>query len=317
MYCRVAPFQGTFDDYGLVYFIPELQRPFIEVWKLVEIPLRSSIEMAIVLEVFSVCPEDIPEDKIKSLIEKLPDWAALEPYQCRIIDMVSSDYITPIHNAASIFFPRNLREKITKNTFEKITPKDYNYEYINISKLTGPQQSCYREIQNSPSNKILFYGVTGSGKTEIYRELISNNLSKGKQTLLLIPEIILGSQIGERMREIFGQDVLVLSSNIGEAKKTQYWVDIRSGNAKIIVGTRSSLFYPYTNLGMIIMDEEHDQSYISDSAPRYSGREIVSEISKLLDIPVVFASGTPSIESMYRAMKGEYQLVNLLEKYGG
>lgn len=102
---------------------------------------------------------------------------------------------------------------------------------------------------------------------------------------------------------MFGEDVLIISSEVPEAKRTQYWVDIRSGNAKIIVGTRSSLFYPYSNLATIIVDEEHDQSYVSDSAPRYSSREIVSEISQILDIPVLFASGTPSVETMYNAMK--------------
>ena len=109
--------------------------------------------------------------------------------------------------------------------------------------------------------------------------------------------------------------MIILSSTVTEAKKTQYWIDIHSGKAKIIVGTRSALFYPYSNLGTIIVDEEQDQSYVSDSAPRYSSLDIVSQMSELLDIPVILASGTPSVESMYRAMKGEYQLVSLLEKY--
>lgn len=315
MYCRVVPFSRTFDSYGLVYFIPEHLETNIQNYQIVEIPLRTNIEIAVVLEILLSLPAEIEPSKVKSLIGIKNDEIFLFPYQAQLVNFVTTQYITPIHNALGLFFPRNLREKILKETFWKIQPKQYKYITTKKPALSLAQKTAYTQIRNASQKKVLLYWVTGSGKTEIYREIISENLKNQKQTLLLIPEIILWNQIGERIKQMFWDDVLSISSEVPEAKRTQYWVDIRSGNAKIIVGTRSSLFYPYSNLATIIVDEEHDQSYVSDSAPRYSSREIVSEISQTLDIPVLFASGTPSVETMYNAMKWKYELVNLLEKY--
>lgn len=315
MYCRVSPFQGTFDRFWLSYYIPENLRDTIHAWYIVQVPFKEQQILAVVLEIVPEIYSDIDPTKIKDVTSVDDTQLYLLPYQRAIVDFISQKYITPIHNALWVFFPRNLREKIQKDTFKKVTAKAYSYEYNQPSKLTPEQQKTMKTLQESPNKKILFYGITGSGKTEIYTQLIHEQIQKGNQALLLIPEIILSSQIGERLRQVFGADVLLISSDVSEAKKTQYWRDIESGNAKIIVGTRSAVFYPYTNLWLIIVDEEHDQSYVSDSAPRYSTRDVVLEMSESLDIPVILASGTPSVESMYRAMKWEYELVNLLEKY--
>ena len=317
MYCRVIPFQRTFDTYWLVYFVPEHILEDLKLYQVIEVPLKNSIEIGIILDIFENTPTWLNSEKIKSIIAIKDETIFLYPYQAKLIDFIANTYITPAHNALWVFFPRNLRGKIQKETLEKVQPKIYEYPYKNTHTLSVNQAKSFESIVNSDNKKILFYGVTGSGKTEVYRELIKKNLDTWKQTLLLIPEIILGNQIGERMQKVFWEDILVISSTVTEAKKTQYWVDIKSWNAKIIIGTRSALFYPYSNLGMVIVDEEHDQSYVSDSAPRYSSIDIVSEISNTLDIPIILASGTPSVTSMYKAMKGEYQLVNLLEKYVG
>ena len=316
MYCRVIPFSKTFDFTWLIYFIPDHVEKELCLYQMVSIPVRDSIQIAIVFEIMEEIEEsNISLDKIKSIIEIHDTNTFLYPYQAQIIEYISYHYITPIHNALGVYFPKNLQGKIEKKTFHKVLPREYNYETSKHNTLTSLQQKAYEQIQHSCQKQILFHGVTGSGKTEIYRKLISDNLQKNMQTLLLIPEIILGSQIGERISQMFGSDVLVIHSEVSQAKKTQYWRDIHSGNAKIIVGTRSAVFYPYKNLWMIIVDEEHDNSYISDSAPRYKTGDIVRQISQILNIPVVFASGTPSVQSSYLAMKGEMQLVTLLEKY--
>jgi len=315
MYVRVVPFQKTFDSRGLMYFIPEHLESVLQPYQIVSIPIREKIELWVTMEIITDIGDEIEEEKIKSLVDIHNPEVFLSSYQADIIDYISQHYITPIHNALWVFFPKNLQEKISKNTLQKVTTKEYNYTNTSETQLTPVQEKAYQQIQSSTNNKKLFYGITGSGKTEIYQKIISENLKKERQTLLLIPEIILWNQIGERMQEVFWPDVIVISSTVTEAKKTQYWVDIRSGNAKVIVGTRSALFYPYSNLGTIIVDEEHDQSYNSDSAPRYNGIDVVCQMSDLLNIPVILASGTPSVKSMYTAMKGEYELVNLLTKY--
>ena len=131
----------------------------------------------------------------------------------------------------------------------------------------------------------------------------------------MIPEIILWNQILERIQKVFWKDVIIINSTIPDAKKTKYFLDILHNKAKIILWTRSALFYPYNNLGLVIMDEEHDDSYISDNSPRYNSGTIADEIADLTGIKLIRASGTPSIKSMYQGIKWKYEVINLLEKY--
>jgi primosomal protein N' (replication factor Y) len=161
----------------------------------------------------------------------------------------------------------------------------------------------------------LLYGITWSGKTEIYIKRIQQQLENNKQSLLLIPEIILSNQLSTKIKQVFWDDVLIINSTVSAAKRTSYWMDIYTGKAKIIVWTRSALFYPYNNLWLIIVDEEHDNSYVSDQAPRFHSLDIVNKISDILRIPLLLASGTPSVTTMYKSIKWEYKQVTLLEKY--
>jgi primosomal protein N' (replication factor Y) len=222
-----------------------------------------------------------------------------------------------------------LREKIRKwklPPFPKTPPcpmdipphwgRAYLYTFNFSKELTKEQEKVYNTIKNSKNNEILLFGVTGSWKTEIYIKLIKDYLDSGKQVLFLIPEIILWNQILERIQKIFWKDVIILNSSVSEAKKTQYFLDILQNKAKIILWTRSALFYPYDNLWLIIVDEEHDQSYISDQSPRYNAVEVAKEIAKNWEwIKLLLASWTPSVNSMYLGLKGEYEIVNLLEKF--
>ena len=131
----------------------------------------------------------------------------------------------------------------------------------------------------------------------------------------MIPEIILTNQIAKKIEKVFPTWLVIINSSITEATKTKYWQSINSWDTKIIIWTRSAIFYPFSNLWQIIIDEEHDNSYLSDKTPRYNTIEIAEQISELLDIRMLLASWTPSIKSMYKALKGDYTLVNLLEKY--
>jgi primosomal protein N' (replication factor Y) len=164
----------------------------------------------------------------------------------------------------------------------------------------------------------LLFWVTWSWKTEIYIKLINDVIRTWKQALLLIPEIILWNQTLEKIKKVFWNDVIIINSTVSEAKKTKYFLDILHNKAKIILWTRSALFYPYDNLWLIIIDEEHDNSYISEKAPKYSSVEVaekIVEISWKEGVKLLLASGTPSIDSMYFGVKGKYELVSLLEKY--
>jgi len=312
MYYRVIPFQQSFDTYGLIYSAPN--NSVFTPGTILEIPYGKSTQLAICYgsvngEEFNCNPSDI-----KEIIWVFDETIFLSPEQLELIHFLSQHYITPIHNVLSLFFPKNLHEKITKNTVSKIKVSEYNYNNHNII-LSDFQQQVYKKINTKNHLHHLIYWVTGSWKTQIYMKLIQDALCSWKQSLLLIPEIILTSQIGERIKSVFWEQVLILHSGITAAKKTKYWMDIYCWNAKIVIGTRSSLFYPYNNLWCIIIDEEHDSSYISDNAPRYHSLDVAQRLSQLYDIPLVLGSGTPRATTLYKWLKWDFQVLQLLEKY--
>ncbi len=316
MYYRVFPLWRSFDDYGLVYRVSEALAPHVSAWVLVEVPFQTSSQLAVCYEEIWELQDNYRDDAVKDIIQIIDVPYKLSQLQCEIIAFMARYYIVPVHHVVSLFFPINLIEKIKKETIFKMSPKEYSYLPDNWIILSEKQEEIFIKIKSSNNLRHLLYGVTWSGKTQLYMKLIEQNLILWKQTLLLIPEIILTSQIGERIKEEFGRQVILLNSSVSAAKKTQLWIDIYSGNAKIIIGTRSALFYPYQNLGMILMDEEHDQSYISDTAPRYSTKEVAEKMSTIGHIPLILASWTPTAVSFYKALKWEYELHQLLEIYG-
>ncbi|MDF2529780.1 MAG: primosomal protein [Gammaproteobacteria bacterium] len=153
----------------------------------------------------------------------------------------------------------------------------------------------------------LIEGVTGSGKTEIYLQLIDEALKTGKQALVLVPEIGLTPQTVERFQARFGQAVITLHSKLTETEKRQHWYLAKEGLAKIVIGTRSAVFTPMPDLGIIVIDEEHDLSFKQQNGVRYSARDIGVMRAKLENIPIVLGSATPCLESLYNAQKGRYQ----------
>lgn len=157
----------------------------------------------------------------------------------------------------------------------------------------------------------LLYGITGSGKTEVYMRSIEQALAMGRGAFLLVPEISLTPQLMERLRQRFGSQVAVLHSRLNDTERSRQWREIRYGAARVVVGPRSALFAPLMHPGLIILDEEHETSYKSDMSPRFHTREVAAEMADRLGIPVVLGSATPSVESYYRAMEGQYTLLRL------
>ncbi len=320
MYSIVSTFNKTFDNLGLLYFVPSFLQWEIKIWQIVEVPVWEKIELAVVLKIWkkeNIFPEKIKEEKIKSLISIKNNISFLNQKQIELIFFISNHYFTPIHNALNLFFPKNLKEKIKK---EKInsnlnSPKWENFEYSFNKQLSEKQKEIFEKINNSSQNKFLLHWITWSWKTEIYIKLIKKQLDNKKQSLLLIPEIILTSQLEKRLKKVFWENILVINSSITEGNKTKAWVSIYQNQAKIIIWTRSALFYPYRDLWLIIIDEEHDNSYISDQAPRYNSIEVANKITDLYWNKLLLASWTPSIKSMYDAVKGKYKLLKLLKKF--
>ena len=186
-------------------------------------------------------------------------------------------------------------------------------------KLTEEQEIAYTKIEKSIDEKrfeqFLIYGVTGSGKTEIYMQLIEKVLNDDKSAILLVPEISLTPQMLDRFIGRFGKEKLaVLHSKLSIGERHDEWLKIKDGRAKIVIGARSAIFAPAQDLGIIIIDEEHDSSYKSESSPRYNAKEIAEKICKENNIPLVLGSATPDINTFYKTETEETTLLKLTKR---
>lgn len=204
--------------------------------------------------------------------------------------------------------------------------KKYNVLPKNLTKsefliLNQEQQRAYDFIiskirtNDALSNKpIVLHGVTGSGKTEIYLYIIRDILEQGKQAIVLVPEISLTPQTLERFTSRFGEKVSITHSKLNNLERLEQWKKAKDGEISIMIGARSAIFTPFENLGVIIIDEEHERTYKSESVPKYDTRELAIKLSELTGALVIFGSATPSIETYYKATEKEYDLVSIYNK---
>ena len=163
----------------------------------------------------------------------------------------------------------------------------------------------------------LIHGITGSGKTEVYISIIRGICARGKKAIMLIPEIALTYQTLLRFYQYFGEKVSVMNSSLSESEKADQWERARRGEIDVIIGPRSALFTPFSDLGVIVIDEEHEGSYKNESMPKYHTREVAEELARLKKACVVLGSATPSLDTYYKAEKGEYRLYRLTERLTG
>ena len=180
-------------------------------------------------------------------------------------------------------------------------------------KLNKGQQYAVDTILGS-ADTYLLKGVTGSGKTEVYMNVIEKQLSQGKTAIMLVPEISLTPQMLNRFTSRFPNNVAVLHSGLSDGEKFDEWQRIFKGEAKVVLGARSAIFAPVENLGVIIIDEEHDNSYVSESNPRYITEDVAIWRGKYNNAPVILGSATPKIESYQKALNGEFKLIELNER---
>lgn len=172
------------------------------------------------------------------------------------------------------------------------------------------------EWQSENPRPVLLFGVTGSGKTEVYMEMIEDVIAQGKSAIVLIPEIALTYQTVRRFYGRFGDKVSVINSRLSQGERYDQFKRAKRGDIQVMVGPRSALFTPFSNLGLVIIDEEHEQTYKSESTPRYHARETAIQRAKMEGANVILGSATPSLEAYSRAEKGEYRLVKLASRFG-
>lgn len=211
-----------------------------------------------------------------------------------------------------------LELELVKEEYElvyRINPDD---EVEDKKKLTDEQENAFNLIKNSfgEEKTFLLHGVTGSGKTEVYLQLCESVINEGKSVIMLVPEISLTTQIVRRFYDRFGSSVAIFHSNLSDGEKYDEYKKIMNGEVKIVVGTRSAIFTPLKDIGLIIIDEEHSQNYKQDNNPRYHALDIAKWRSIYHKCPIILGSATPCLESMARAGKDVYKYIPLTKRIG-
>ena len=207
-----------------------------------------------------------------------------------------------------------------KGLIEVLSERENRSPYRDISsedkpvRLTARQQEAVKGIENTEKTVALLHGVTGSGKTEVYLNLIQNAIARGKTAVFLVPEIALTPQMLRQLRARFGDSAAILHSGLSAGERYDEWWRLRRGEAKIAIGARSAVFAPLEHLGLIIIDEEHDGSYRSETSPRYSTFDIAKFRAEHCGAKLVLGSATPAVETYRRALRGEFFLAELPDR---
>ena len=253
----------------------------------------------------------IKSDKQKRVLNFLIQNEGIQTTDLEAITDITSAVLKALEKKEYIEI---IEEKVERNPFinKKVEP-------TKKLQLTSEQKKAFDEInesiQNNKNKEYLIYGVTGSGKTEIYLQLIDEILKKNKTSIVLVPEISLTPQMVDRFIARFGEKkIAVLHSKLSIGERYDQWNKIKNGECKIVIGARSAIFAPVQNLGLIIIDEEHDSSYKSETSPRYNAKELAGFIAKQNNIPLVLGSATPDICSFYKAQTGNIELITLTKR---
>ncbi len=267
---------------------------------IVKVPLKSSSKLAVVLKEVQE-----PEFNTQDILELTKNY--YKAWQLEVAKFIQNYYFSSFGEAISLFYP-----------FQNLDKVEIEYKKSNLPKLTKLQEKALKEIESK--NLSLLFGVTGSGKTEIYIHLINQALIQNKTAIVLMPEIALTPQITKRVQSYFGDIVAPWHSKITKKKREEILNSIASGKVKVVIGARSALFLPLDNLGLIVVDEEHDDSYKAMNRPRYNAKDLAIYIGKKLGTKVLLGSATPLVSDYkkfevirlkkpYKEAKKEYKFI--------
>jgi primosomal protein N' (replication factor Y) len=265
-----------------------------------------------------------PSFEARDIIRIIDEDSILDERQFKLWEWIAGYYLCTIGEVMKAALPAFLKvDNRDPKRIRKTKAATDNGQPITLVPLSPRQQEVLIDLKlGFPKTPVhLLHGITSSGKTEIYIHLIMEQLEQNRQVLYLLPEIALTTQIIVRLQNVFGDRVLVYHSRFTQVRRLKVWNQILNGPDKqgqLILGVRSSIFLPFKNLGLIIVDEEHEQSYKQqDPAPRYNARDVAIILGNIHKVPVLMGSATPSIESYQQAHSGKYQLHELNERFGG
>ncbi len=277
----------------------------LEVGQAVHIFLRTKKIIGIVLD-----QTKKPSFPTKEIVDSIFEKPILIPRQLDLARWISGYYAANLGSTLSAFIPQGLDKK-RRLLKEALAPE----KPVLAPTLTKDQEMIVSKIVAAKDNKPhLLFGVTGSGKTEVYFRLIEEALREKKQIIYLVPEISLTPMMVERLRQRFGDKVVLFHSYLKETERYINWKSVFDGQKPIVVGSRSALFAPLENLGLIIIDEEHESSYKQDQTPRYHTVKVAEKLAGLSGCRLILGSATPSLESYHKAQSGIYHLHTLKER---
>lgn len=257
-----------------------------------------------------------PSFKTLNVKEVLDESVIFNKVDLELLFWTSKYYFHPIGQVIDTFTPaylKKLNPKVEVKAIPKIDNKKYDFKFK--KSLTSKQKDAFKAIIKTKSSKpILLNGITGSGKTEVYARVIAESLQNNQGVLILTPEIALTPQLSAYLKDIFNDQVETYHSGVTPKRRYEIWEKARSGETKIYVGTRSAVLLPIKNLGLIIVDEEHDQSYKQNEGLLFSARDLAIKRADLLKIPIILGSGTPSLRSLHQCEVGKYIQVLIDER---
>ncbi len=310
IFCEIAipiPVNKTYS-----YYAHNNLAKLVKIGQRVKINFRNRITIGYIVNISTTPPIDAID--IKPVIEIIDIIPLITHKSLKLAKWMSDYYITSIGDALKLIIPNT--QKIKE---PRISLNSNNNKPNNAIALTKKQEIVYNElIKLTPPDKALIYGITGSGKTEIYIKLMKQYISRKKQVIYLVPEISLTEQVIKKIYTNFDVNkVAVIHSNIKKEEKLYYLTKMVNNEIDIVLGARSAIFSPLKKLGLIIVDEENDSSYKSSTAPRYNARQIAFIRSKIDNALLIFGTATPSVELYYQAKLKKIKVFYLKERFNG
>ena len=312
-------------------FVYKLERP-VAVGCRVLVEFRRREVEGFIVGLRSDAPKDVEVHGVKNFVDSAP---LLRPEIFDLCKWISQYYVSPIGEVLKSALPPGINEKHIARGLKPTTTRLERREGMHVERLplTADQSRALDSVCNARGfYPMLLHGVTGSGKTEIYMRAAEHFLERGKTSLILVPEIGLTPQLTDRFAARFPGKIAILHSALTKRQRIDEWLRIRAGETPIVIGTRSAVFAPLQNLGMIVVDEEHETSYKQEDVPRYHARDTAVMRAKLSNAAVILGSATPSMESFHNSQRAKYlriplttrvedrelpdvQIVNMREEY--
>lgn len=308
MIAEIAPATKTTGDREIFsYLIPPEMETEVKIGSIVRIPFGRRHILGVIIKL-SDSTSPLALKNISSIVQ---DFSIPKSYVETAL-WISDYYLCSLGEAIELFLPTLMKRP------RKDQQKPQNEEIL-LNRLTKSQKDIFESLKTkliNPQKPALLFGVTGSGKTEIYLHLAKEAIRQGKQVIVLVPEIILTPQTVEKFESVFKDEVCLMHSHLSKSEKLKCYSDFRLGAKKIIIGPRSALLVPHEKIGLIIIDEEQEDSYKQEQSPRYHAVDLARHIAEKNNALLLLGSATPRVETFYQAKSGKYDLFTLEKRFG-